>query len=139
VDENPKSREVKTFDCWLCEISIASHRSIAGAIMRQSTFLAVAALSACLSGCATTQETPLAPNFVRLDTSAPFTSELASQTMQRAAELTLQNGYTHFRLTPMYWTTGGTGVGVTVVMFHAGEAGAIGAFDATTALANRSP
>jgi hypothetical protein len=104
--------------------------------MRRSTFFAVAALTACLSGCATTEETQLAPDFVRLDTSAPFTSELASRTMQRAAELTLQNGYTHFRLTPMYWTS--SSVGVLVVMFHAGEAGAIGAFDARTALANRS-
>ena len=131
-----RESEVKIFDCWPCEISIASHRSIAGATMRRSTFLAVAALSACLSGCATTEETPLAPNFVRLDTRAPFTSELASQTMQRAAELTLRNGYTDFRLTPMYWTS--FSVGVLVVMFHAGEAGAFDAFDARTVLANRS-
>ena len=104
--------------------------------MRQSTFLAVAALSACLSGCATTEETQFAPNLVALDTQAPFASEAANQTMRRAAELTLQNGYTHFRLDPLYWTPGGTGVGVTVVMFHAGEAGAIGAFDARMILAN---
>jgi len=104
--------------------------------MRQSTFLAVAALSACLSGCAATEETQLAPNLVGLDTQAPFASEAANQTIRRAAELTLQNGYTHFRLDPLYWTPGGTGVGVTVVMFHAGEAGAIGAFDARTILAN---
>lgn len=104
--------------------------------MRQSTFLAIAALSACLSGCATTEETRLAPNLVGLDTQAPFASEAANQTMRRAAELTLQNGYTYFRLDPLYWTPSGTGVGVTVVMFHAGEAGAIGAFDARTILAN---
>ena len=96
-------------------------------------WLAVAALSACLSSCATTQETLLAPNFVGLDTDAPFASEAASQTIRRAAELTLQSGYTYFRLDPLYWTPGGTGVGVTVIMFHAGEAGAI---DARTVLGN---
>ena len=102
--------------------------------------LSALALGLLIAGCVSTQEILLAPNFVRLDTHAPFTSEAASQTVRRAAELTLLNGYTHFRLTPMYWTTGdfGTDVGATVVMFHAGEAGARGAFDARTVLASYS-
>ncbi len=58
----------------------------------------------------------------------------------RAAELTLLNGYTYFRISPIYWRTeAGADVGATVVMFHAGEAGANGAFDARTVLANSSP
>jgi len=53
-----------------------------------------------VAGCISTQEMPLAPNVVRLDTQASgrlFTGQASSQTMRRAAELTLQNGYTHFR------------------------------------------
>jgi hypothetical protein len=48
-----------------------------------------------------TQEMPLAPNEVRLDTHAAgalFTGQAAGVTMRRAAELTLQNGYSYFRL-----------------------------------------
>ncbi|HEY1941541.1 MAG TPA: hypothetical protein VGH40_05395 [Roseiarcus sp.] len=115
---------------------------------------------------------PLAPNVVRLDTHASgllFADKAGAVTLHRAAELTLQNGYTHFRLeqadishgsqlagvyststgnaygtaygnsiavsdssfgmsTPIYRPT--ADVGVTVVMFHAGEPGAVGAFDA---------
>jgi hypothetical protein len=115
---------------------------------------------------------PLAPNVVRLDTHASgllFADKASSVTMHRAAELTLQNGFTHFRFeqaqvsqgsqlagiysssngsaygtafgnsafvtgsstglaTPVYRPT--ADVGVTVVMFHAGEPGAVGAFDA---------
>ncbi len=102
--------------------------------------LSALALGLLIAGCGSTREILLAPNFVRLDTHAPFTSQAANQTMLRAAELTLQNGYAYFRLSPMYWTTGdlGTDVGATVVMFHAGEAGATGAFDAKAVLANYS-
>ena len=54
-----------------------------------------------LAGCATIQETALAPNMVRLDVepyAAPFVGEA---TLRRAAELTLQNGYSAFRLMPI--------------------------------------
>ena len=54
-----------------------------------------------LGGCVSTQEMPLAPNVVQLDTHASgalFTGQATGQTMKRAAELTLQNGYTYFRL-----------------------------------------
>lgn len=53
-----------------------------------------------LAGCISTQEMPLAPNVVRLDTQARgllFTSQTTSHTMRRAAEATLRNGFTHFR------------------------------------------
>ncbi|HZS71058.1 MAG TPA: hypothetical protein VFA13_04425 [Candidatus Acidoferrum sp.] len=129
-----------------------------------------------IPGCIRTQEMPLAPNVVRLDTHASgllFAGQAAPQTLHRAAELTLQNGYTHFRLeqanvaqgsqlsgvyssaagsasgtangnsayvnanvsgfsTPIYRPT--SDIGVTVVMFHAGEPGAKDAFDAAEVL-----
>jgi hypothetical protein len=53
------------------------------------------------AGCIRTAEMPLAPNVVRLDTQASgllYTGQAPQQTMRRAAELTLQNGYTHFRI-----------------------------------------
>jgi hypothetical protein len=142
--------------------------------------LSALALGLSIAGCVSTQEMPLAPNIVRLDTHASgvlFAGQATGQTMRRAAELTLQNGYTHFRLeqaqmsqgsqvggvyssgtssalatgygnaifasgsssgfsTPIYRPT--ADVGVTVVMFHAGEAGAKGAFDAKAVLVKYS-
>ena len=101
--------------------------------------LSALALGLLIAGCASTEELPLAPNFVRLDIRAPFPTDAANQTMRRAAELTLLNGYTYFRISPIYWRTeAGADVGATVVMFHAGEAGANGAFDARAVLANSS-
>lgn len=55
-------------------------------------------LAAC--GCIHTQEMPLAPNVVRLDTQASgllYVDKATSTTMKRAAEVTLEHGYTHFR------------------------------------------
>jgi hypothetical protein len=113
---------------------------------------------------------------VRLDTQASgllFAGQSTNQTMKRAAELTVQNGYTNFRFeqanlqqgsqmagvyssgsATAYGTTNGTttnvtvngssfstpiyrptsSVGVTVIMFHAEEPGAQGAFDAAQVL-----
>lgn len=132
------------------------------------------------SGCIRTQEMPLAPNVVRINTHASgllFAGQATSQTMRRAAELTLQSGYSHFRFeqaqvsqgsqlsgvyssasgnaygtaygnnayvnanasgvsTPIYRPT--ADVGVTVIMFHADEPGAKGAFDATEVLKRAS-
>ena len=129
--------------------------------MRKSIVAIIAGLG--VSACVSTQEMPLAPNEVRLDTHAAgalFTGQAAGVTMRRAAELTLQNGYSYFRLeqasvsqgtqlagvsnystgsayatgfgnsalatgyssgfsTPIYQRS--ADVGVTVVMFHAGE------------------
>ena len=63
--------------------------------------VAIALFGAVTTACVSTQELPLAPNVVQLDTHASgalFAGQATTQTMKRAAELTLQNGYTHFRL-----------------------------------------
>jgi hypothetical protein len=146
--------------------------SLNRALSVKTPILLASALCLSLGGCISTQEMPLAPNVVRLDTSASgllFSRLATGQTMHRAAELTLQSGYTHFRLddaslsqgsryagsftsanataygnqnlavvngsamsTPIYRPT--TSVGVTVIMFHADEPGAKGAFDAAQVL-----
>jgi len=67
--------------------------------MRKSVLALAAGLA--VAGCIRTQEMPLAPNVVRIDTQASgllFTGQTVPQTMRRAAELTLQAGYTHFRI-----------------------------------------
>lgn len=67
------------------------------------------------SGCVSTQEMPLAPNVVRLDTHASgllFAGQASSQTMRRAAELTIQNGYSHFRFDQAQVSQGAQFVGV---------------------------
>ncbi len=54
-----------------------------------------------LTGCVMTNETPLAPNVVRLDTQARgalFTGMAGTATLRRAAELTIARGYSYFRL-----------------------------------------
>ncbi len=87
-----------------------------------------------MAGCVGTEELPLAPNMVRLDingSAAPFVREA---TLRRAAELTLESGYSAFRLTPIY-AMAFARFGVTVVMFHYGDPGAQGAFDAAEVLA----
>ena len=133
----------------------------------------VAALAAfALAGCLSTQEMPLAPNVVRIDTQAGgwlFTGQTVPATMRAAAKATLDRGYSHFKFTDASMGQGsvvtgtvgtdntnvsgtyghgfmnanansfGTtsvvraptaGAAVTVVMFHANEPGAQGAFDA---------
>ncbi len=62
--------------------------------------LTCAGLGLLLGGCIRTQELALAPNVVRLDTQASgmlFAGQASTHTQKRAAQLTLQNGYTHFR------------------------------------------
>jgi hypothetical protein len=128
--------------------------------MRDLRLAATVALlfAAGLAGCVNTHETPLAPNMVRLDTHASgalFAGQATGQTVRRAAEVTVQNGYSHFRLEDAHVSSGSqftgfystyltglptpvdrptTDVGVTVVMFHADEPGAKGAFDAAAVL-----
>jgi hypothetical protein len=61
------------------------------------------------TACVSTQELTLAPNVVQLDTHASgalFAGQATTQTMKRAAELTLQNGYTHFRLENAHMSQG---------------------------------
>src|SRR5271155_2311301 len=86
-----------------------------------------------LAGCSSIQETAFAPNMVRLDVkpyAAPFVGEA---TLHRAAELTLQHGYSTFRLMPIYVLSFDE-FGVTVVMFPAAVPDASGAFDAAAVL-----
>jgi hypothetical protein len=129
-----------------------------------------------LAGCISTQEMPLAPNVVRLDTKAGgllFTGQTVPATMRAAAKATLDRGYTHFRFQDAslqqgsefagvissnntnFTGTYGSGfvsgqssgfgsatavhrptasAAVTVIMFHANEPGAKGAFDASQVL-----
>jgi hypothetical protein len=103
----------------------------AGMIAGRTCVLVAVALA--LTGCASIQETAFAPNMVRLDVkpyAAPFVREA---TLRRAAELTLQNGYSAFRLTPIY-ALAFDEFGVTVVMFHVGGSSAYHAFDAAAIL-----
>lgn len=54
-----------------------------------------------LAGCVQTQELPLAKNVVRLETQGNGiigASSATNETLRRAAEVTLKNGYTHFVL-----------------------------------------
>lgn len=129
----------------------------------------VTALTAfALAGCLSTQEMPLAPNVVRIDTQAGgwlFTGQTVPATMRAAAKATLDRGYTHFKFTDASMGQGSVvtgaigssntnvsgnygnanatsfgstsvmraptaGAAVTVVMFHANEPGAQGAFEA---------
>jgi hypothetical protein len=100
--------------------------------------LAVAVI-ACLgaAACASTQEYPLAPNMVRIDVDRPAAPFIRDATLRRAAQLTLQNGYSAFRLDPIYVESFDR-FGVTVVMFHAGDPRAEGAFDAADVLRRAS-
>jgi hypothetical protein len=71
--------------------------------------LHVAALAAMipLVACTTTNETPIAPNVVRLDTSAQgllFTGHAGDDTLKKAAETTIAHGYQYFRFADV--TTG---------------------------------
>ena len=61
----------------------------------------VLAATAAVAGCVSTQQMPLAPNVVRIDTRASgllFTGQAVPATMRAAAQATLTNGYTHFKL-----------------------------------------
>lgn len=138
-------------------------------------WLAILAVAA-LGGCITTQEMPLAPNVVRIDTQSRgllFTGQTVPTTMRAAAKATLDRGYTHFKFADAslqqgsvvagavgtgntnfngtygsgFYSGQSTGFGstsivraptagaaVTVIMFHANEPGAQGAFDAAQVL-----
>jgi hypothetical protein len=120
-----------------------------------------ALISVVLAGCVSTQEMPLAPNAVRIDTQAKgvlFTGQAVPQTMRAAAQATLARGYSHFKFAGAdvqqgsgetgtvandYETGTPSGLGTvtalhdltanstaTVLMFHADDPEAKGAFDA---------
>jgi hypothetical protein len=105
--------------------------------MRKLNVVAVALLGVWAVGCARIQETPLAPNMVRLDVNPPWAPVDSEATLGYAAELTLRSGYSAFRLTPIY-ALAFNNFGVTVVMFRAGDPGAKGAFDAARILNKHS-
>jgi hypothetical protein len=91
------------------------------------------AVAIALAGCSSIQETAFAPNMVRLDVNPYAPPSIRDATLRRAAELTLQHGYTAFRLMPIY-VNAFDDFGVTVVMFNAGDPRAYGAFDALVVL-----
>jgi hypothetical protein len=105
------------------------------AAMRTLIVAAIAGLS--VSGCADTEEYPIAPNMVRLDVNPPTAPFVREATLRRAAELTLRNGYSAFRLETIY-AEAFDHFGVTVVMFHAYDPRAEGAFDAAAVLKQNS-
>jgi len=142
-----------------------------GKVISGAALIAIA-----LAGCITTQEMPLAPNVVRIDTQAGgllFTGQAVPTTMRAAANATLQRGYTHFKFAYAgvqqgsvvvgavsssqgdfngsygqgYMAGNASGFGTTnvirartasaiatVIMFHANEPGAQGAFEAEQVL-----
>ena len=68
--------------------------------MKRKTSICGILAALMLAGCIATQEMPLAPNVVRIDTQAGgllFTGQTVPQTMRAAANATLQRGYTHFK------------------------------------------
>ena len=68
-----------------------------------------------LTGCISTQEMPLAPNVVRIDTQSRgllFTGQTVPQTMRAAAKATLDRGYTHFRFEDAAMNQGAVVAGV---------------------------
>jgi len=111
-----------------------------------------------LGGCVQTRELQMAQNVVRLETEGR--GRIGAQAvdgaiMKRAAEATLQRGYTHFRLdganmnsrSEIIGFSAGfnsisadrmrvTNVGATVTMYKANEPGARGALDAEEVLAS---
>ena len=160
--------------------------------MRPIVSISAVLIALALASCISTQEMPLAPNVVRIDTQSGgllFTGQTVPQTMRAAAKATLERGYTHFKFvdaslqqgsvvagtigssntnivgtaTTNYNGTYGNGLvnanavtygnasattfgstsvihaptaaaAATVVMFHANEPGAQGAFDAEQVL-----
>jgi hypothetical protein len=140
--------------------------------MKSITSLCGVLVALALTGCITTQEMPLAPNVVRIDTQASgflFTGQTVPQTMRAAANATLQRGYSHFKFADAGMNQGSVVTGVvggssanyrggygfgnvnsfgsasvvraptaaaaaTVLMFHANQPEAQGAFDAAQVL-----
>jgi hypothetical protein len=101
------------------------------------TLIVAAIVGLSVSACADPQEYPIAPNMVRLDINPPVAPFARQATLRHAAELTLRNGYSAFRLEPIY-VTAFDHFAVTVVMFHAGDPRAADAWDAAGVLNQRS-
>lgn len=59
------------------------------------------AIALSLAGCISSSEMPLSANVWRIETDASgllFVGQAGNETLKRAAELTLQQGYSHFKL-----------------------------------------
>ncbi len=77
---------------------------------------ASAAVLLALAGCTSTQEIPLSANRVQLEVSGTGrlgAGAVPQQTLRRAAEVTLREGYTHFVLESPQTQTGRVFAGVT--------------------------
>ncbi len=131
--------------------------------MKKGVWSGAALVTIALAGCVSTQsqEMPLAPNAVRIDTQAKgvlFTGQAVPQTMRAAAQATLARGYSHFKFAGADVPQGSAETGAaandndtgassglgtitalhdltanstaTVLMFHADDPEAKGAFDA---------
>lgn len=120
----------------------------------------IGGLCAMLAGCVSTQEMPLAPNSVRIDTRADgmlFTGQVVPKTMTAAARATLARGYTHFTFSDTKLQQSSELAGIsgassgsfrytsfdraptassaaTVIMFHANDPEAKNAFNAEDVL-----
>ena len=101
--------------------------------MRRLKVIIVVLFGVAAAGCATIQETRLAPNIVRLDVNPPAAPFGRDATLRHAAELTLQSGYSAFRISPIY-SLAFNNFGVIVIMLHAGDPDAKSAFDAVEVL-----
>jgi hypothetical protein len=78
--------------------------------------LLLGAIAPLLGACYSMTEMQLAPNVYRVETDASgllFAGKSGQQTLKRAAELTLQNGYTHFKIADASLSTGSQFVGYT--------------------------
>jgi hypothetical protein len=70
-------------------------------MIRSGWRLSFAFMALALGGCISTQQMPLAPNMVRIDTQSGgllFTGQTVPATMRAAAQATLDRGYSHFKL-----------------------------------------
>ena len=82
------------------------------------TQLAAWAAMLAVAGCVQTQEMPLAANVYRLESSGSGligASRVPTATLQRAAELTISKGYTHFLLTDAGMQSGARQIGNTPI------------------------
>lgn len=97
-------------------------------------------VSVALAGCVSTQEMPLAPNVVRIDTKAGgllFAHRAVPETMRAAARATLERGYTHFIMQDANLAQGSSYVGTISNVNGTYGNGSYSAYGSSTAI--RSP
>jgi hypothetical protein len=160
----------------IASLARGARTPVGGVTMNVKVVSGAILIAITLAGCISTQEMPLAPNIVRIDTQAGgilFTGQAVPTTMRAAARATLERGYTHFKFAEAgvaqgsvvagtvsssqgnfngsygqgYMSGNASGFGTTnviraptasavatVIMFHANERGAQGAFEAQQVL-----